>query len=140
MARAAEEIGRTLPSARPSTMHDDVLDPFALKLGLARAVGVVSRRTGRGGGTTLPGRVLVRLEPRAIERLAARLPDGIAIVSATNGKTTTAAMTAAIVGPDVPLCRNTGGANLVSGVASTLLAAPAGARLGLLEVDEFALP
>ncbi len=121
-------------------MHGDVIGPFALKVGLARAVGAVSRRTGRGGGTTLPGRVLVRLEPRAIERLAARLPDGIAIVSATNGKTTTAAMAAAILGPDVPLCRNTGGANLVSGVASTLLAAPEGARMGLLEVDEFALP
>jgi len=35
-------------------MHDDVIGPFALKVGLARAVGAVSRRTGRGGGTTLP--------------------------------------------------------------------------------------
>ena len=75
MARGAEEIGRTLPSAHPSTMHDDVIGPFALKVGLARAVGAVSRRTGRGGGTTLPGRLLVRLEP-AGHRAARRAPAG----------------------------------------------------------------
>ena len=121
-------------------MQDDVIGPFALKVAVARAAGAVSRRSGRGGGTTLPGRLLVKLQPDAVQRLAARLPDGVAIVSATNGKTTTSAMAAAILEPDHALCRNVGGANLVSGVASTLLDAPASARLGLLEVDEFALP
>jgi UDP-N-acetylmuramyl tripeptide synthase len=112
---------------------------FSAKLAAARAVGSLSRRSGRGGGTTLPGRVLVRLAPDAIERLARRLPGGVALVSATNGKTTTAAMAATILAPDVPLCRNGSGANLVSGVASALLAAPPAARLGLFEVDEAAL-
>ena len=41
--------------------------------------------------------------------------------------------------PRVRLAHNSSGANLVSGVASTLLA-PAGAELGLFEVDEAALP
>jgi len=87
----------------------------------------------------LPGKLLWKLDPGAIDRLAARLPLGSALVSATNGKTTTAAMAASILGPRIRLAHNNSGANLVSGVASTLLAAR-GAELGLLEVDEGALP
>src|SRR5207253_8831383 len=71
---------------------------------------------------------------------AARLPLGSALVSATNGKTTTAALGASILGPSARLVHNRSGANLVSGVASTLLEAPRGAELGLFEVDEGALP
>src|SRR5207253_1595615 len=72
-------------------------------------------------------------------RLAARLPLGSALVSATNGKTTTSALAAAILAPRARLAHNASGANLVSGVASTLLAAR-DAELGLFEVDEGALP
>src|SRR5581483_2961445 len=63
---------------------------------------------------------------------------GSAVVSATNGKTTTTAMTAEIL-RSRRLAHNAAGANLVSGVASALLAAP-DAELGLFEVDEGALP
>jgi len=61
------------------------------------------------------------------------------VISATNGKTTTTAMVAEILGPATRLAWNRSGANLVSGVASTLLA-QRDAELGLLEVDEGALP
>jgi UDP-N-acetylmuramyl tripeptide synthase len=61
------------------------------------------------------------------------------VISATNGKTTTAAMAASILGERLRLAHNSSGANLVSGVASTLLDARA-AELGLFEVDEAALP
>ena len=44
---------------------------FGPKLALARATGALSRRSGRGGGTTLPGRLLLRLAPDAISRLGA---------------------------------------------------------------------
>src|SRR5690348_11862732 len=88
---------------------------------------------------TVPGKLLSKLVPRAIARLAARLPSGIAVISATNGKTTTAAMAAEILRPRYRLAHNHSGANLVSGVASTLLSS-GGAELGLLEVDEAALP
>ena len=43
-----------------------------LKLMLARLVRAMSRRLGRGGGTTLPGRLLLRLDKRAIGRLGQR--------------------------------------------------------------------
>ena len=113
--------------------------PLAVEIAAARVVGGLSRLVGAGGGTTVPGKLLSVLDPGAVDRLAARLPAGTAVVSATNGKTTTAAMAAEILRPRVRLAHNRSGANLLSGVASTLLAAD-DAELGLLEVDEAALP
>jgi UDP-N-acetylmuramyl tripeptide synthase len=112
---------------------------IALELLAARVAARLSRLARTGGGTTIPGKLLWKLDPRAIDLLAARLPQGTALVSATNGKTTTAAMVAEILGGKARLAHNAAGANLVSGVASALLAAP-GAELGLFEVDEAALP
>jgi UDP-N-acetylmuramyl tripeptide synthase len=113
--------------------------PLALEAAAVRAAGALSRVAGRGGGTTLPGKLLWKLDPDAIDALARRLPQGSVLVSATNGKTTTAAMLAEILAPHVRTAHNSSGANLVSGVASTLLDAD-GAELGLFEVDEAALP
>jgi len=101
--------------------------------------GKLSRLTGRGGGTTLPGKLLWKIDPGAIDRLARRLPEGSVLISATNGKTTTTAMVAKILRPRLRVAHNNSGANLVSGVASTLLRA-GDADLGLFEVDEGALP
>jgi len=113
------------------------------KIAAARAVGELARRAGRGGGTSLPGKVLIRLEPNAIAELARRLPAGSAVISATNGKTTTAAMTASVLEhAGHTIVHNRAGANMAGGIASTLLAAArAGGRIdgeiGLFEVDEF---
>ncbi len=112
---------------------------LALETSAARLVGRLSRAAGRGGGTTLPGKLVWKLDPGALDALAAGLPHGVALVSATNGKTTTTAMASSILSPFHRLAWNRSGANLASGVASTLLAAR-DAELGLLEVDEFALP
>jgi UDP-N-acetylmuramyl tripeptide synthase len=113
--------------------------PLAAEIALARAAGSLSRLARTGGGTTVPGKLLWKLDPSAVDRLAARLPLGSALISATNGKTTTAAMAAEILQPHVRLAHNRSGANLVSGIASTLLAAR-DAELGLFEVDEAAFP
>ena len=109
------------------------------EIAAARAVAALSRLVGAGAGMTVPGKLLSKLDPGAIDKLAARLPAGSAVISATNGKTTTSAMAAEILRPRFRLAHNRSGANLVSGVASTLLSAGA-AELGLLEVDEGALP
>jgi lipid II isoglutaminyl synthase (glutamine-hydrolysing) len=113
--------------------------PLSLEAAAARTVGRLSRLAGRGGGTTLPGKLLWKLDPGAVDRLGERLPRGSALISATNGKTTTAAMAQAVLAPRVSLAHNDSGANLVSGVASALIEAD-GAELGLFEVDEAALP
>jgi lipid II isoglutaminyl synthase (glutamine-hydrolysing) len=113
--------------------------PLALEIAAARGVAALSRRVGAGGGTTIPGKLLVALDRGAVDRLAARLTTGTGVVSATNGKTTTTTMTAEILRAGRLLAHNAAGANLLSGVASALLAAP-DAELGLFEVDEAALP
>ena len=110
-----------------------------LEVELARLAGRLSRLAARGGGTTIPGKILATLDPGAVAALARRLPLGCALVSATNGKTTTSAMVAEILGRRLRLAHNRSGANLVSGVASTLIDAD-GADLGLFEVDEGAFP
>jgi UDP-N-acetylmuramyl tripeptide synthase len=111
------------------------------KLALARAVGALSRMRG-GGATSAPGRFLMALDRDAIATLGARLRRGSVLVSATNGKTTTAAMAARIFEhAGIPLVHNRAGANMAGGVAATLLAAARPHRqiageLGLFEVDE----
>ena len=117
---------------------------LAPKIAAAKAVGVLARRAGRGGGTSLPGKLLTRLEPHAIGMLAGRLEQGSLVISATNGKTTTAAMVAAILErTGRRLVHNRAGANMAGGVASALAdASRRGGReldgdLGLFEVDEF---
>jgi UDP-N-acetylmuramyl tripeptide synthase len=112
---------------------------FGAKLALSRALGAASRASGRGGGTTLPGRVLLRLDPEAISRLGAGLQGGTTIVSATNGKTTTAGMIAAVLEAEGrhPV-HNRAGSNMTWGVATALLEQRG--EEGLFEVDEAWLP
>jgi UDP-N-acetylmuramyl tripeptide synthase len=112
---------------------------FGAKLAAARAIGIASRASGRGGGTTLPGRLLLKWEPGALGRLGARLDRGPTIVSATNGKTTTAGMIAAILEADGrrPV-HNRAGSNMTWGVATALLEQDG--HEGLFEVDEAWLP
>ncbi len=113
---------------------------------VARAVGSLSRRLGRGGGTTLPGVVLLRLDPDAIERSAGRLDAGSVVISATNGKTTTTRLVVdAAKALGYSVTTNRAGSNLERGVAAALLdlgrrraELPVGS-LGVFEVDEAAL-
>ncbi len=112
---------------------------FGPKRAFARAVGRLSRLSGRGGGTTLPGRLLLRTAPDAIDRLGAGLQRGSTVISATNGKTTTAGMIAAAMraeGRD-PV-HNRAGSNMAWGVATALLEQRG--EEGLFEVDEAWLP
>jgi UDP-N-acetylmuramyl tripeptide synthase len=114
---------------------------FEAKLGLARAARAATRRGGRGG-TTAPGRLLLRLDHDAIGKLGRRLDDGAVCLSATNGKTTTASMLAEILEhAGERVVRNRAGSNMHWGVATALLDAGRGrSELGLLEVDEAWLP
>ncbi|HET9163217.1 MAG TPA: MurT ligase domain-containing protein [Solirubrobacterales bacterium] len=112
---------------------------FGAKRLAARAVGAASRVSGRGGGTTLPGRLLLRMDRRAIARLGARLDRGTTLISATNGKTTTAGMVAALLAAEgrAPV-HNRAGSNMTWGIATALLERRG--EEGLFEVDEAWLP
>jgi UDP-N-acetylmuramyl tripeptide synthase len=114
---------------------------LSTKLALARGAGALARLRG-SGATSIPGTVLMRIEPGAIGTLGRRLSQGSTLISATNGKTTTAAMAAAILTRGGhTLVHNRAGANMAGGIATTLLdAARPGdgiaGELGLFEVDE----
>ena len=109
---------------------------------LARLLRAVSRRLGRTGGTTAPGRLLLRVAPDALEPMGRRLGNGAVVVSATNGKTTTSAMIAAVLEQmGEPVVHNRAGSNMAWGVATALLdAGREPGQIGLLEVDEAWLP
>ncbi len=117
-----------------------------LPLFLGRAAGFLSRALGRGGGTTLPGLVAQSLDRKMVPSFCACLGRGTILLTGTNGKTTTARMLAQVLREAGwhPI-HNRAGANLMEGVATTLLYAsdlrgrPAGDS-GLFEMDEAHFP
>ncbi len=114
--------------------------PPGLAAKAARSAGRLSQKLGRGGGTTLPGLLLSWLRPEATAEMALTVPGGVILISATNGKTTTARLVrAALDASGAKVVANTAGSNLERGVATALLNAD-GAEVALFEVDEAALP
>jgi UDP-N-acetylmuramyl tripeptide synthase len=109
---------------------------------LARLLRTASRRLGRSGGTTAPGRLLLKLWPGSMEQMASGLQQGAVLVSATNGKTTTSAMIAgALEEAGEHVVHNRAGSNMSWGVATALLDAGSEPnQIGLFEVDEAWLP
>lgn len=112
--------------------------PLSLALALGKFAGWLSRASGRGGGGTLPGRVTSLLRPSALAELSAER--SVVLVSGTNGKSTTTAMLGAILKRSSDVLNNADGANLMSGLVSTLMADPGGQRRAVLEVDEVTVP
>jgi UDP-N-acetylmuramyl tripeptide synthase len=102
--------------------------------GAVKAVNWLSRVTGRGAGTVAGGRVGLALDPRLLDRLAAQRT--IIVVSGTNGKTTTTALTAA--GWGGPVATNSTGANMPAGHVAALV--ESSAPRAVLEADEAWLP
>src|SRR5437588_700427 len=102
-----------------------------------QAVAAVSRRAHAGEGSVIGGIVLLRIDPRALERYAAG--HTVCLVSGTNGKTTTTRLLASALETRGPVTTNSTGANLLSGLVSTLADGPDGGA-AVLEVDEALLP
>src|SRR5450759_5973582 len=99
-----------------------------------RFAGWLSRVTGRGAGATISGRVINAVAPGALAELARGRHT--ALVSATNGKTTTTRFLAAAVATNGrAVTTNSTGANLTSGIAPNL-ARDSDADTAILEVDE----
>jgi UDP-N-acetylmuramyl tripeptide synthase len=79
------------------------------------------------------GRAILAVDPRALERLATGR--AIALVSGTNGKTTTTSFLAAALGGPDSVVTNVLGANLPPGLVAALASGAPG-RPAALEVDE----
>ena len=90
-------------------------------LAAAKVTGAAIRGLGRGGGTAAPGLVAERIDPRLLDKIARRLPQGTVVVAGTNGKTTVSRMLADILqAHGWRVAHNRSGSNLVRGVASAL--------------------
>jgi UDP-N-acetylmuramyl tripeptide synthase len=119
----------------PNTPRLPVRTALAVRAG--RATAWLSRRTGRGAGGIIGGRVTLLLDPSALGRLTKGRH--VVIVTGTNGKTTTTAMTALILRQLGAVATNSDGANMPDGLVAALCAAPR-APFAVLEVDEPYVP
>lgn len=107
-----------------------------------RVSGQFLRLSGLGGGTALPGILVLALDPHFIERQSSKLSPRL-VVSGTNGKTSTVRMLSATLSTaGLAVVTNQAGSNLLRGVAAALAASMprAAAAAGVFEADEFALP
>ncbi|GLY68208.1 DUF1727 domain-containing protein [Amycolatopsis taiwanensis] len=103
----------------------------------ARTAATLSRRTGRGGGSMIGGRIAAKLDPHALQHLARGRT--VVLVTGTNGKTTTTLMLSRALEALAPVTTNGDGANMPDGVLAAL-AANTEAPFAVLEVDETYLP
>ncbi len=103
--------------------------------GALRLSNRLSRALGRGSGTVAGGRVGLALDPGLLATLASG--KRVALVTGTNGKTTTTRLLVAAVSSPVgpPPASNDTGANMPAGHLSALVEAPASTS-AILEVDE----
>jgi lipid II isoglutaminyl synthase (glutamine-hydrolysing) len=103
-----------------------------------RAVNATSRRLGRGQGTVAGGRSGLKVDPQLLQHLTASRQ--VALVSGTNGKTTTTRLLAVALGADgSKVVSNETGSNMPPGHVAAL-AGDRRAGRAVLEVDEIYLP
>ncbi|MFG6200897.1 MurT ligase domain-containing protein [Nonomuraea sp. JJY05] len=104
---------------------------------LGRSAATLSKMTGRGDGSVIGGRVGLLLEPDLLRKLARDRK--LALVSATNGKTTTTRLITSALLELGDVATNALGANMPAGHVSAL-SQNKSAPYGVLEVDEKYLP
>lgn len=96
----------------------------------------------RGGGSALPGLVIEKIDPKFIQLTLKNLPQGVVIISGTNGKTTTTKIVAELLeSVGLRVFTNRTGSNFSRGVAAALLdevnlRGKLEADIAVLELDE----
>lgn len=96
----------------------------------------------RGGGSALPGLVVEKIDPGFIRRTLEDLPQGVVIISGTNGKTTTTKIVVELLeSVGMKVFTNRTGSNFSRGVAAALLNevdihGNLDADIAVLELDE----
>ncbi|MEU0492624.1 MurT ligase domain-containing protein [Nocardiopsis sp. NPDC006139] len=104
---------------------------------LGRSAAGLSRATGRGDGSVIGGKIALKVEPDLLAKLAKGRR--LALVSATNGKTTTTRLISHALRELGEVATNEHGANMPTGHI-TALSDNRSAVNGVLEVDEKYLP
>lgn len=114
---------------------------------LGKLISLLSRLANRGNGSTWPGHVALSAKQNFIKELLSKNPHlKIILVIGTNGKTTTGKLIQAILEQDKKrVFQNASGANLLNGIASTLLlksdfSGKLPYDFAIFEIDENTLP
>ncbi|MCI3860188.1 lipid II isoglutaminyl synthase subunit MurT [Lactococcus garvieae] len=94
-------------------------------------------------GSTLPGKIALKFDPEILATLTKDYE--IIVVTGTNGKTLTTALTVGILEKAFgKVVTNTSGANMITGITATFLTAPKVKKgkkgFAVLEIDEASLP
>jgi lipid II isoglutaminyl synthase (glutamine-hydrolysing) len=114
--------------------------PTPLTILLGKAVREATKL--RGGGSALPGLFVESIDKDFIKNCLSQLPQGVVLISGTNGKTTTTKMVVELLeGQGLRVFTNRTGSNFTRGVAAALLGdiTPNGilrADIAVLELDE----
>lgn len=107
---------------------------------IGKAVRIVARL--RGGGSAIPGRIAMVIEPNLLKKTLGSLKHGVVFVSGSNGKsTTTALVTGALSSQGLKVFSNPSGGNMPQGIGSAVIGASSmfgklDADVAVLEVDE----
>jgi len=120
------------------------MNKFLILLG--KCISTFSKSFNLGGGSTWPGHIALTLNPNFIQDVIKKSKIKIILISGTNGKTTTSKLTQAILETaEKSVVLNESGANLLNGVASSIiLASNFSGNLkkdyAIFEVDENTVP
>jgi lipid II isoglutaminyl synthase (glutamine-hydrolysing) len=112
-----------------------------LSLFVGKIIFKILRLLGRSG-SALPGLVVEKLSPSFLKLMLAQLPEGVVVITGTNGKTTTTKITAALIeAQGFKVLTNKTGSNFVRGIVATVVdKATWGGKLpydiAILEQDE----
>ena len=96
-----------------------------------------SQMTGRGAGGMIGGLIAGAIDPNIMANLGGGRP--VALITGTNGKSTTTRMLAAALRTQYAVATNEGGDNMDAGIISALMAGR-GASHVVLECDELHVP
>jgi lipid II isoglutaminyl synthase (glutamine-hydrolysing) len=78
----------------------------------------------RGGGTALPGLIVEKIDKGFVARMLKQLPQGVIVISGTNGKTTTTKMVVELLKANgLQVFTNKTGSNFIRGIGAALLGA-----------------
>ena len=117
-----------------------------LAIWLGKIINFISSMGKFGAGSTWPGHVSLKINPKIISQLTSQLKKGTILIAGTNGKTTTVKLISQILKEENPdIIINDSGANLLNGLASTLInksdwLGKIKASWAVFETDEATLP
>jgi len=109
---------------------------------VGKSVAGAVKLRGKSGGQAMPGLVVQKLVPGYLAAMLQQLPDGVVIITGTNGKTTTTKMAVELLRANGRrVLTNPTGSNLTRGIISSIAhqATPGGALpfdIAVFELDE----